>query len=219
MLEIMQLSASGRRESPPRKPSKGEITRQNILKAAEASFADLGYDGARLEAIADEVGIKQAAIFYYFPSKRHLFDELNADIHNSLVHMTHARLNGVDDPWEKLMILVETWLDFMIARPTAARIILRNCANPVNDDEIPAAYSSDALQLLRSIISEGMETGRFAEAYSMHLVNLLSSSILQYVCNPEQLGHERTYQPTDATEIAAFKSALRKTARAVLDVK
>lgn len=206
-------------ETRPRKLTKGEITRRNILKAAEAGFAGLGYDAARLETIAEEVGIKQAAIFYYFPSKRHLFDELGRDIHDSLVSITQTRLSGVDDPWEKLMLLVETWLDFMVARPTAARIILRNCASPTTADEPAEAYSADALQLLRAIISEGVAAGRFAEVNSMYLVNLLSGSILHYVCNPEQLGSERPYRPDDPTEIAIFKTVLRKTARAVLDVR
>lgn len=202
-----------------RKPSKGEVTRRNILKAAEASFAELGYDAARLETIAEEVGIKQAAIFYYFPSKRRLFDELERDIHDNLVSVTETRLADVDDPWERLMILVETWLDFMVARPTAARIILRNCATPAGEDQPAEAYSADALQLLRGIIADGIAAGRFADVNAMYLVNLLSGSILHYVCNPEQLGSERPYRPEDPTEIAVFKTVLRKTARAVLDVR
>lgn len=202
-----------------RKVTKGELTRRNILKAAEVSFAELGYDAARLETIASDVGIKQAAIFYYFPSKRHLFDELAQDIHGSLVSLTRTRLSGVEDAWERLMLLVETWLDFMVARPTAARIILRNCATPVADGEPAEAYATDALQLLRGIIRDGIAAGRFAEVNAMYLVNLLSGSILHYVCNPEQLGSERPYRPEDPTEIAIFKNVLRKTARAVLDVR
>lgn len=204
---------------PRRKPTKGEITRRNILKAAETSFADCGYDAARLDSIAEEVGIKQAAIFYYFSSKRRLFDELVQDIHDALVSLTKTRLAGVDDPWEQLMLLVETWLDFMVARPTAARIILRGCATPVVQDEPSEAYSTDALKLLRATIASGIAAGRFAEVNSMYLVNLLSGSILHYVCNPEQLGSERAYRPDDPTEIAIFKTVLRKTARAVLDVR
>lgn len=202
-----------------RKPTKGEITRRNILKAAESSFADLGYDAARLDSIAEDVGIKQAAIFYYFPSKRHLFDELVQDIHDALVNLTKTRIAGVDDPWEQLMLLVETWLDFMVSRPTAARIILRGCATPVVQDEPSEAYSADALKLLRTTIANGIAAGRFAEVNAMYLVNLLSGSILHYVCNPEQLGSERPYRPDDPTEIAIFKTVLRKTARAVLDVR
>ncbi|WP_218036439.1 TetR/AcrR family transcriptional regulator [Sphingobium sp. EM0848] len=215
----MPSNASSQADTLSRKFSKGEVTRRSILKAAEARFADLGYDAARLETVADDVGIKQAAIFYYFPSKRRLFDELMQEIHHSLINLTGMRLDGVSDAWEKLMLLVETWLDFMIGRPTAARLILRNCATPAVGDEGHEAYSDDALQLLRSIIAEGIAAGRFADVNSMYLVNLLSGSILHYVCNPEQLGSERPYRPDDPTEVAIFKSVLRKTARAVLDVQ
>lgn len=215
----MSSNTSSRGAFSSRKLSKGELTRHSILRAAEASFAELGYDAARLETIADEVGIKQAAIFYYFPSKRRLCDELTQEIHQSLVSLTQTRLDGVTDPWEKLMLLVETWLDFMVGRPTAARLILRNCATPAAGDKPPEAYSGDALQLLRTIIAEGIAVKRFADVNSMYLVNLLSGSILHYVCNPEQLGSERPYRPDDPTEVTIFKSVLRKTARAVLNVQ
>lgn len=201
-----------------RKITKGEATRQSILDAAESNFARFGYDAARLETIAEDVGVKQAAIFYYFPSKLELFTELARDIHVKLIDLTLMRLQGVTDPWERLTLLVEAWLDFMVARPTAARLILRNCANASNSDEYPSTYSADALQLLRDCISDGIKSGRFTDVDSMYLVNLLSGSILHYVCNPEQLGAERPYRPDDPKEVANFKRILRKTARAVLEV-
>ena len=198
------------------KLSKGELTRQNILETAERDFADLGYEAARLESVGEAIGIKRAAIFYYFRSKKELFGDVFADIHNSLIRVTEERLAGADDPWEKLMLLIEAWLDYMVARPTAARLILRNCANAAHPEDYSPTFSRSALQLLRDIISEGIAAGRFAEGTSMHLVNLLSGSILHYVCNPEQLGSERPYKPDDPAEVANFKIVLRKTARAVL---
>ncbi|WP_176590263.1 TetR/AcrR family transcriptional regulator [Sphingobium sp. EM0848] len=200
------------------KLSKGEQTRQNILAAAERCFAEQGYDAAKLETIADSVGIKRAAIFYYFRNKQELFEDLTRDIHVGLIRQTHERLADATDPWEKLMLLVEAWLDFMVTRPTAARLVLRACADAAYSENYPAAYSSDALALLRGIIREGIATGRFADVHSMYLVNLLSGSILHYVCNPDQLGDDHLYRPDDPVELAAFKGILRKTARTILNV-
>ncbi|WP_313809160.1 TetR/AcrR family transcriptional regulator [Sphingobium sp.] len=200
------------------KLSKGEQTRQNILTAAEKSFAELGYDAAKLESVADAVGIKRAAIFYYFRNKQELFEDLTRDIHVSLIEQTRLRLADATDPWEQLMLLVEAWLDFMVARPTAARLILRACADAAHSDNYPANYSSNALSLLRGIIRDGIASGRFADVHSMYLVNLLSGSILHYVCNPDQLGDDHPYRPDDPAELAAFKGILRKTARTVLNV-
>lgn len=216
---VMRSAEASSSAVQPRKGSKGEATRRSILDAAESCFAQLGYDAARLESIADEVGIKQAGIFYYFPSKQVLFNELVQGIQTSLIRVTEQRLKGAVDPWERLMLLVEAWVDYMVARPTAARIILRGCADASYGQENASSYSGHALQLLRDIVAEGIATNRFADVHSMYLVNLLTGSILHYVCNPEQLGFEHSYRPDDPKEVAAFKSVLRKTARAVLDIR
>lgn len=196
---------------------KGEETRLQILEVAERDFAELGYDATKLEAIGDSIGIKRAAIFYHFRSKRELFEDVFSEIHGSLVSYTEERLVGATDPWERLLLLVESWVDFMVARPTAARLILRNCANAEHPDDYSPEFSRNALQLLREIIAEGAKSGKFAANTSMHLVNLLSGSILHYVCNPQQLGDDRPYRPDDPAEVALFKSILRKTARAIVE--
>jgi TetR/AcrR family transcriptional regulator len=201
------------------KLTKGEQTRLSILANAERDFAELGYEATRLESIGESIGIKRAAIFYYFRSKKELFAEVFADIHESLIRYTEQRLEGARDPWERLILLAESWVDYMVARPTAARLILRNCANAAHPEGYSPAFSRNALQLMRDIISEGVAAGRFAEGTSMHLVNLLSGSILHYVCNPEQLGDERPYRPDDPAEVVAFKTVLRRTARAVADCR
>jgi AcrR family transcriptional regulator len=41
---------------------------QRILDAAEALFMDRGYSAITLRAIADELGIKQASLYYHFPA-------------------------------------------------------------------------------------------------------------------------------------------------------
>lgn len=195
------------------KLNKGEITRRKLLETAEKDFAELGYDAARLEAIGEVVGIKRAAIFYYFKSKKELFDDVFEDIHEGLIRCTEARLAGAIDPWERLMLLVEAWVDYMVARPTAARLILRNCANAAHPEDYSPVFSRNALQLMRDIIKEGMEAGRFVDGSSMHLVNLLSGSILHYVCNPAELGDDHQYRPEDPIEVSTFKGVLRTVSR------
>lgn len=42
-------------------------TRQLILNAADALFSERGYVSVRLKDIADVIGVKHAALYYYFP--------------------------------------------------------------------------------------------------------------------------------------------------------
>jgi AcrR family transcriptional regulator len=44
-----------------------------ILEAAEGQLRDGGYDGLSLAGIARELGIAQNSIYWYFPSRDHLF--------------------------------------------------------------------------------------------------------------------------------------------------
>lgn len=44
-----------------------------ILNAAERRVADRGFEGLSMAGIARDLGLAQAAIYWYFPSKDHLF--------------------------------------------------------------------------------------------------------------------------------------------------
>jgi AcrR family transcriptional regulator len=48
-------------------------TRQAILEAARRKFADLGYDGATIRAIAADAGVDPALVHHFYGSKERLF--------------------------------------------------------------------------------------------------------------------------------------------------
>jgi AcrR family transcriptional regulator len=64
---------------PPRKPAppgverRGEHTRERILDAAEALFADRGFDATALRDVAARVGIRTPSLYNHFPSKEALY--------------------------------------------------------------------------------------------------------------------------------------------------
>lgn len=56
---------------------------ENILDAARKVFARSGYEGARMQEIADEAGVNKALLHYYFRSKDNLFDAIFSDAFKS----------------------------------------------------------------------------------------------------------------------------------------
>jgi AcrR family transcriptional regulator len=50
-------------------PSAGQDPRERILSAAEALFAEQGFDATGTARIADVAGIPKGLLFYYFPRK------------------------------------------------------------------------------------------------------------------------------------------------------
>ena len=65
---------------PVRRRSNGLQTQAQIMAAAERHFAERGFEATRLEDIATEVGIRRAAIFYYFADKQELYAAVLDDI-------------------------------------------------------------------------------------------------------------------------------------------
>jgi AcrR family transcriptional regulator len=55
---------------------KSEETRARLLDAAATVFSDKGYAGARLADIAERAGMHTPGVYYYFPSKEDLVEEV-----------------------------------------------------------------------------------------------------------------------------------------------
>lgn len=57
-------------------PDSNNPSRKRILEAARAEFSEKGFDGARVDSIAQRADVNKALIYYYFKSKDELLQEL-----------------------------------------------------------------------------------------------------------------------------------------------
>jgi TetR/AcrR family transcriptional regulator len=53
---------------------KGERTAERILDAAEALFAERGYEGTTLRDVAERVGLRTPSLYNHFPNKESLYE-------------------------------------------------------------------------------------------------------------------------------------------------
>jgi AcrR family transcriptional regulator len=106
-------------------------TRAAILCEAEAVFMEKGFDGARLEDVALAVGIKRAAIAYYFKDKRELYETVLAEVFGGWLERLEATLDPETgaDPQRAVEAAVLAWIDYLIERPALTRIFLRELAD------------------------------------------------------------------------------------------
>jgi AcrR family transcriptional regulator len=76
---------------------KRQANRTRILQAARKVFARLGYHGATIEAIADEAGLSNGAVYYNFENKEDLFLALLEDWRAEMIRDVESALAAVDD--------------------------------------------------------------------------------------------------------------------------
>jgi AcrR family transcriptional regulator len=83
-------------------------TRQRLMDAAEQLFADKGFYGVSIAAVANEVGLTKQGILHYFNSKEKLYGAILQRISDDFEEQ--QRLAGLSsgDPVERLRELYET---------------------------------------------------------------------------------------------------------------
>ena len=96
----------------------GQRTRQAILDAALALFAEKGYFGTSLREVAGAVGVRESALYNYFPSKEALFEALLAAESAEKGEQVSAILEApADNARDLLLRLAELALDrFVLPR-------------------------------------------------------------------------------------------------------
>src|SRR5262245_49720758 len=136
--------------------ARGKETRQAILRAAEAVFAERGYAGARMDDVAERVGIKRASMVYYFRDKRSLYGALLDDLFGDLLHRYKAELAGPGTVAERFLRCVDVWTKQVTDRDGFMRIVLWELARGRSSTAAPLAQRlRPILEALSTAISEG----------------------------------------------------------------
>src|SRR6476660_9001381 len=74
----------------PTRADQAEATRQAALTAARTLFVRQGYDATSLQAIADEMGVTKANVYYYFRTKAEILEALLAPMADALDRLLDA---------------------------------------------------------------------------------------------------------------------------------
>ena len=108
-----------------------ESTREKIRKAAFLEFAEKGFDGARMQSIADRAMINKAMVHYYYGSKKELFRTIIRETFEELVDLfSGIRTSESTSPEDLLSRLVHTHIRFLADHPQMPGMVLRDLTQP-----------------------------------------------------------------------------------------
>ena len=159
----------------PRK-NNPEKTRQAILAAAVAEFADLGLSGARVDAIAERTHTSKRMIYYYFGSKEQLYltvlEKLYSDVRGNEAELPLDRL----PPLEAIRTLAEFLFEHHRSHDDFNRVVsIENIhrGRHLAQSETISSLNSSALEALRRILARGEASGEIRnglDAVDVHML-------------------------------------------------
>ena len=154
-----------------------EKTRETILDTAEAAFAEHGFDGARIDAIARASGYNISLLFQYFGDKLGLYVAVLKRADREL----NSLLAGVLTPWlagetltsqaqgfrSFLETLVRMTFDHLVAHPRFLRILTWEMAEGWQTyAQIASQFSTEESGQFETLFQEAQSAGLLRSDFS-----------------------------------------------------
>ncbi len=194
-----------------------ELTKEKILDAAMAEFAEKGYGSARVDAIARKARANKRMLYHYYGNKEALFvavlERTYQDIRDHEKALDLQRL----DPDRAMRELIRFTFGYFVAHPEFIRLLnnenLYGAAHLRRSRRLPAMHTP-LVEQLRQVLVRGEKAGLFRSGIEpVQLYITVAGLGYFYLSNAATLG---TIFDQDLTEAAALKERLKHITEVVM---
>lgn len=172
---------------PPVKTVIVRRTRESILQAATALFAEKGYDGANLNEIVARAQTTKPMIYYHFGSKEGLFAAVLEAVYAGMREIEATLQLDALSPKAAISRLIEVTFRYHAENPDWIRLIaVANIhdAQHIEHSATIAAKNAAVLELLQALLRRGAAEGCFrSDVDALHLHQLINSFCFYRVSN------------------------------------
>lgn len=164
--------------------SKSALTRSRILDAAARVLSEHGYAGLRLTDVAAEAELQAPAIYYYFPSRDELIEEVMwSGIADMRSHVA-AVLEEVPDgsaPIDKLLIAVEAHLRHALEISHYTTAAIRNAGQVPQDIRKRQVLEEERYgEIWRRLINDVAREGVLRPELDLYIAQMLVLGALNW---------------------------------------
>lgn len=137
--------------------------RNHMLQVAERLFARHGFEAVSIRQLVDEARVNIAMVKYYFGSKDGLFEALIDEKFPRTRERITELANSPLDPWEKLMAIVDIYIERFFDDPDFHRIIMREMSMSQRPKHVSliTEHFANILATIQGFIVEGQQQGIF----------------------------------------------------------
>jgi AcrR family transcriptional regulator len=99
-------------------------TEQKILEAAEEVFQEKGFDGARMQEIADKANINKGLLHYYFKTKDSLFEAIFSIAFHTMIGQIQSIMSLEISLNERIDRIVDDFMSMLAKNPALPRFVI-----------------------------------------------------------------------------------------------
>jgi AcrR family transcriptional regulator len=163
-------------------------TEEIIFDAAQKVFVLKGFDGARMQEIAQEAGINKALLHYYYRTKEKLFHAIFEKVLGYVIPKVLAFVETDEPIFTKIEFFVNTYVELLLKNPYIPNFVISELnRNPDNISEMLGSLmeKNDALKKFTGLISEEIGKGTIRPILPEQLlVNMISLCIFPFAARP-----------------------------------
>lgn len=109
--------------------------REQIIGAAIEVIAEYGYADTSLARIAQATGVSNAAILYYFGSKKAVIEGAYTQVIDALTNAVHAAMISAPTARDSIEAYIRSLVGYMAEHPSHVRLIVETVLSPDLDAE------------------------------------------------------------------------------------
>lgn len=167
------MAQRGGREADRR--ARGEATRQELIDAARALFAESGYVGVSVADVVERSGVgTRGAFYHHFTDKKQLFEAAFRDVEKDLVLRSIAD-PPAGEPWARLVEGLHRFLDASL-EPDVQRIMLID-APAVLGWEVRRAIEASSIAAIEAVLQGAMDEGTIEALPASVLAHVVSAAV------------------------------------------
>jgi len=144
-----------------------------MIAAAAQVFAQRGYHNATTQDIADVLGIRQASLYYYIPTKEAALEQVCLDGAEGYVSRARAIQRGPGGAAQKLTALVRQHIEPLRDRADFVRVFLRERRHlPDSSRRRIGRHARRYERIVQQVLQEGVKSGEFRHGLDCRLAAL-----------------------------------------------
>jgi AcrR family transcriptional regulator len=173
------LRKSAGQEPADRKKRATHRRAAEIIEAAAQVFAERGYHGATTQDIADVLKIRQASLYYYFPSKEVALELVCMRGVEGFYETEKALAEGPGTATERLSGLIRAHISPLIDRGNFMKVFLHQRQFlPAHSRRKVRKVSRAIEAIFETVLKEGQRSGEFRADFDPRLATLSILSIV-----------------------------------------